>query len=218
MKYDYEGLYDRIVQNVNEYLASENELLIDNKFEKDVYICCIKIIKLLETLGETNKISTFYCDQINNELITLITLLHINNSEIKLLYIRKSAEWFMKWVYEITYKKDLNAGFKTLKEHIKQQEIYIENKYTFDNLMKIFSESSRYLHTNTNETTLEGNLKKVLFSNESIEEWRIIRNNINNILETTLFFVKFYNDNFEMSQTMRFKKFLTKTQIKLVGF
>ncbi|MEB8101071.1 hypothetical protein [Staphylococcus xylosus] len=212
MKYDYKTIFDNIVRNVNEYLTNKNELIIENSNEKETYISCIKIINLLEILKETDETSRFYCDQIIDELVTLLTLLHINNSELKLLYIRKSAEWFMKWIYELTNKRDINAGFKTLKEHIKQQKLYIENKNLLDNLMKIFSETSNLLHTNIKKDTLEENFKNVLFSSTTNEEWRMIKNNLNNVFQVTLFFVKFYNNRYEMSQKIRFKKSLTKSQ------
>ncbi|MBU7228376.1 hypothetical protein [Staphylococcus pseudintermedius] len=198
-----------INKDINLYLKNKNEFIIDNPYEKEGYKICIKMIKLLEVFKETDQISNFYCTQIVDELITLLTLSYVNNCEIKYLYIRKSAEWLMKWFYEYTNTRDLKANFRILEKHIKNHSVYNENKDIMDNVMKIFKETSLFLHTNIEKSSLEENFRSVLFSTTTNEGYRIIRNHANNIYRGIKLFIKLYSSSFEMSQEMRFKKMLS---------
>lgn len=215
-KYKYNKTIGNVNEIINDFLKQENELVLKYDEQKEAYKLCIKLIKLLEVLKENDKVTQLYCDEIINELIILLTVLHNNNTELKLLYIRKASEWFMKWIYELEEQRDLNAGFKFLKQNIKQKKFYLNNKDVLDNLMKIFSETSSHLHTTIKGDSFKTNLKYLLYKEMNKQDWRLIRNHLKSVLAITLVFLKLNYRWFETSQIIRLNKLLTETEIRKV--
>lgn len=215
-KYNYNETIENVNKTINDFLKQENELVIKYEEQLQSYKLCIKLVKLLEVLKENDEVTQLYCEEIVNELILLMTVLHNNNIELKLLYIRKASEWFMKWIYELEVQRDLTAGFKFLKQSIKQKQFYFNNKDVLDNLMKIFSETSSHLHTTIKGDSFKTHLKYLLYKETDQQEWRIIRNHLKSVLAITLVFLKLNYPRFETSQIKRLNKLLTKTEIRKV--
>ncbi|MBE9421056.1 hypothetical protein MNU40_03525 [Staphylococcus epidermidis] len=215
-KYNYDKTIENVNEIINDFLKQENKLVIKYEEQLESYKLCIKLIKLLEVLKENDEVTQLYCEEIVNELIILLTVLHNNNIELKLLYIRKASEWFMKWIYELEEQRNLNAGFKFLKQRIKQKQFYLDNKDVLDNLMKIFSETSSHLHTTIKEDSFKTNLINILYKKTNKQEWRTIRNHLKNVLAITLVFLKLNYPRFETSQIKRLNKLLTKTETSKV--